>query len=185
MIEIKNKNGSKTKVELKKLDLSYIDKIMKLQEEVVEGLENKEVYYSSSKEEFEKIIKELGEIIGYVTLDNELISLGVYCKYGLDKENYGYDIDLKGDELLKVSHIESTIVKKEYRGNNLQKAMCLKLEEIGKNMKYIWLHEVSSMATASPYNPYSVNTFKSLGYEIVKDKIKYSGLRRYVFMKNI
>jgi len=43
MIEIKNKNGSKTKVELKKLDLSYIDKIMKLQEEVVEGLENKEV----------------------------------------------------------------------------------------------------------------------------------------------
>ena len=57
MIEIKNKNGSKTKVELKKLDLSYIDKIMKLQEEVVEGLENKEVYYSSSKEEFEKIIK--------------------------------------------------------------------------------------------------------------------------------
>ena len=58
MIEIKNKNGSKTKVELKKLDLSYIDKIMKLQEEVVEGLENKEVYYSSSKEEFEKIIKE-------------------------------------------------------------------------------------------------------------------------------
>ena len=59
MIEIKNKNGSKTKVELKKLDLSYIDKIMKLQEEVVEGLENKEVYYSSSKEEFEKIIKNL------------------------------------------------------------------------------------------------------------------------------
>ena len=36
MIEIKNKNGSKTKVELKKLDLSYIDKIMKLQEEVVD-----------------------------------------------------------------------------------------------------------------------------------------------------
>lgn len=180
MIEIKNKNGSKTKVELKKLDLSYIDKIMKLQEEVVEGLENKEVYYSSSKEEFEKIIKELGEIIGYVTLDNELISLGVYCKYGLDKENYGYDIDLKGDELLKVSHIESTIVKKEYRGNNLQKAMCLKLEEIGKNKG-----SKIMMATASPYNPYSVNTFKSLGYKIVKDKIKYSGLRRYVFMKNI
>ena len=58
--------------------------------------------------------------------------------------------------------------------------MCLKLEEIGKNKG-----SKIMMATASPYNPYSVNTFKSLGYEIVKDKIKYSGLRRYVFMKNI
>ena len=180
IIEIKNKKGSKIKVILKKLDLSYMDKIMKLQQEVVEGLENKEVYYSSTRKEFGKIIKELGEIIGYVTLEDELISLGVYCKFGFDKENYGYDIGLKGNELLKVGHIESTIVKEEYRGNNLQKAMCLKLEEIGKNKG-----SKIMMATASPYNPYSVNTFKNLGYEIVKDKIKYSGLRRYVFMKNI
>lgn len=180
IIEIKNKKGNKIKVVLKKLDLSYMEKIMNLQQEVVEGLENKEVYYSSTRKEFEKIIKEIGEIIGYVTLEDELISLGVYCNFGFDKENYGYDIGLKGNELLKVGHIESTIVKEEYRGNNLQKAMCLKLEEIGKNKG-----SKIMMATASPYNPYSVNTFKKLGYEIVKDKIKYSGLRRYVFMKNI
>ena len=40
-------------------------------------------------------------------------------------------------------------------------------------------------ATASPYNEFSVNTFKNLGYEIKKDKLKYGGLRRYVLAKRV
>ena len=106
--------------------------------------------------------------------------MGVYVKKGYDKSNYGYDIGLDNDDVLKVGQIESTVVKEEYRGNKLQKIICKELEKIAlKNGTKILC------ATASPYNEFSVNTFKSLGYEIKEDKLKYGGLRRYVLAKII
>ena len=112
--------------------------------------------------------------------DDEIIAMGVYAKKGYDKGNYGYDIELKGEELLNVGQIESTVVREEYRGNKLQRIICEELEKIAieNNTKIV-------CATASPYNEFSVNTFKSLGYEIKKDKIKYGGLRRYVLVKEL
>ena len=76
--------------------------------------------------------------------------------------------------------IESTVVKEEYRGNKLQKILIEKLEELAKadNIKYI-------CATAAPDNKYSSDNIKELGFEIVCEKEKYGGLRRYVFMKRI
>lgn len=106
--------------------------------------------------------------------------MGVYTKKGYNRSNYAYDIDLKGDDVLKVAQIESTIVKEEYRGNRLQKIICEELEKftLDDNVEIL-------CATASPYNEFSVNTFKNLGYEIKKDKLKYGGLRRYVLVKKL
>ncbi len=41
------------------------------------------------------------------------------------------------------------------------------------------------MGTAHPENVYSVNKFKKLGYEIVAEDLKYGGLPRYIFCKEI
>lgn len=180
-MNLKDKNGRNTIGEIIELNLSHIDKIMALQEEVVNALDNKDLYFPSEKKEFEDIIKHTGKIIGCINLDNnELIAIGVYCNYKFNEHNYGYDIGLKDEELLNVGQIESTIVKPLYRGNKLQYKMCEVLEKIGKenNTNII-------MATASPDNPYSVNTFKKLGYDIVKEKLKYGGLKRYILKKNI
>lgn len=35
------------------------------------------------------------------------------------------------------------------------------------------------------YNKFSLNIFKNFGYNIVVDKLKYGGLRRYVLMKEL
>ena len=43
----------------------------------------------------------------------KLIAMGVYLKNGYDKENYGYDLDLEGEILLKVAQIETTVVREE------------------------------------------------------------------------
>jgi len=79
-----------------------------------------------------------------------------------------------------VANFESTIVHPEYRGNSLQKIIIENLEELAKadNIKCIGV-------TAAPDNKYSVENIKKLGFEIVKEKIKYGGLKRYVFRKNI
>ena len=177
-VTLKSKDGNVIEAILKKLDKSYINSIMKFQDEIVEGLDNKELYFPSKEEEFLEFISEKGNIVGCVTEDDELIAMGVYCKLGYDDSNYGYDIGIKGEDLLKVGQIESTLVKENFRGNKLQRRICESLEEISKENG-----DLIISATASPYNPYSVNTFLDLGYEIAKDKIKYGGLRRYVLVK--
>ena len=179
-LRLKRKDEVEVKAELKELTISYLDKIMELQKIIIDGLENKELYADTEREEFEEYIKKNGKILGCVTEDDELIAMGVYAKKGYDKSNYGYDIGLDNEELLKVGQIESTVVKEEYRGNKLQKIICEELEKIAvkEDTKIL-------CATASPYNEFSVNTFKSLGYEIKKDKLKYGGLRRYVLAKRV
>lgn len=178
--EVKRRDGNMVKIIMKELDLSYIKKIMNLQENILSGIENKEIYAASTADEFEEIILSKGKIIGCVTEEDDLIAMGVYVENGYDDHNYGYDLEIQGEELLKVCQIESTVVDEDYRGNRLQKIICETIENIAKRreMKLI-------TATASPYNPFSVNTFISLGYEIKKDKLKYGGLRRYVLAKNI
>lgn len=178
---INKKNGLNTEVEIKVLDLSYIEKIMELQRIIYEELDNKDFYACSAEEEFINTINEKGKIIGCVSLkDDELIAIGVYIEYGYESHNYGYDLGIQGEELLKVGQLESTIVSKDYRGNKLQELMCEILENIGEEsgMKYI-------CATVAPDNIYSVNTFKKLNYKIMADKLKYGGLRRYVLLKKL
>ena len=179
IIDLKRKDGISIKAKLKILDKSYIEEIMKLQENVERLIENKELYVSSTKDEYVEYIENPGKVIGYFTLDsNELIALGVYRKLGYNKENYGYDLDMEGEKLLEVGQVEVTIVREDFRGNKLQKVLCEILEEIALEDK------ISIMtATVSPYNKYSLNTFESIGYKIGKDKFKYGGLRRYVLIK--
>lgn len=178
---LNKKTGINTEVEIKVLDLRYIDKIMELQLNMYEELDNKDFYSCSDKEEFIRTINEKGKIIGCTSLkDDELIAIGVYIEYGYEDHNYGYDVGIEGEALLKVGQLESMIVSKDYRGNKLQKLMCEILEEVGKDagMNYI-------CATAAPDNIYSVNTFKKLNYKIMADKFKYGGLRRYVLLKDL
>lgn len=180
-IVLNKKDGKSVQAELKILDLSYIDEIMKLQDDIYEGLENKEFYFCSTREEFQETIDEKGKILGCVSSeDNQLIALGVYIEYGFEAHNYGYDIDIQGDELLKVAQLESTLVSADYRGNKLQRTICTHLEEMGKEAGMKWI-----CATVEPNNKYSLNTFKELGYKIVVDKLKYGGLRRYVLSKEL
>lgn len=180
LLKLKRKDETMVYAQLIELNLSDIERIIELQEAVVNGLENKEIYVETEKEEFEEYLNGKGKIIGYLTNDNELIAMGVYANKGYDKENYAYDLDLCGEAVLKVGQIESTIVKDEYRGNKLQKLMCEELEKIAKRND-----DEILCATASPYNKFSVNTFINLGYEIKRDKLKYGGLRRYVLVKNL
>jgi len=177
---LNKKDKSIVQAQLKLLDISYIDKIMKLQEDVYTRLENKEFFACSDKKEFETAINEKGIVLGCVSLDEELIAIGAYIEYGHDEHNYGHDIKIQGEELFKVGQIESTMVLDAYRGNKLQKIICESLEEISKKAGMNCI-----CATVSPDNKYSLNTFEKLGYNIMEDKIKYGGLRRFVLMKKL
>ena len=175
---VKRKDGTTEEVQYKRLSVDYLDKIMELQGIIMNVLPDKQLYATSTKEEFKEYLEGKGEIIGCVTNDNRLIAMGVYAKLGFEKSNYGYDINLGENDLLKVGQIESTVVLPDYRGNKLQMKICTILEEIGRDKETPIM-----MATASPYNEFSLNTFLDLGYEVVKEKLKYGGLKRCILKK--
>lgn len=105
-LKVKRKDGEIIEIKLRELKLSDINKIIKLQELIINGLENKELYADSKREEFEEYINCNGKIIGCLTNEDELIAMGVYAKKGYDESNYAYDIGLNGEEVLKVAQIE-------------------------------------------------------------------------------
>ena len=51
-LKVKRKDGEIIEIKLRELKLSDINKIIKLQELIINGLENKELYADSKKEEF-------------------------------------------------------------------------------------------------------------------------------------
>ena len=174
----KAKNGEK--LILTKLNQKDIQDIMKLQDNVCHSIVNKEIYVSSSQEEFEKVIQNIGYILGYKTEAQRLVALGAYISYGYEAHNYGYDLEFTKEKLLTVGQIESIIVDPEYRGNGLQKKLCNALERIAREQGKSYI-----MATVSPMNPYSLNNFLALGYANKKEKLKYGGLRRYIVCKEL
>lgn len=179
-IKLKRKDGEVLKGKIKILDESYIDKIMMLQEEIMNGLTNKEWYSPSSREEFLIQITKIGKIVGCVLEDDRLAAIGAYVEWGYEDHNYGYDLDIKDKELLQVGQIEATIVHESFRGNGLQNKICTEVEKIAKINK----NKVIA-ATVHPDNIYSLRTFQKLGYEIKKEKLKYGGLRRLILKKII
>lgn len=180
ILKLKDKSGNMIKANYKELDVSYIEEIMELQDIIMEDLEDKQLYAPTDKEEFIEYFKKGAKVIGYLDEKDDLIAMAVYIKKGYEKGNYGYDLDLKDENLLNVGQVESTVVRSDYRGNGLQKILCEKVEDIARSEKVKLL-----TSTASPYNKYSVNTFINLGYKIKRDKIKYGGLRRYVLAKEL
>lgn len=181
ILEIKRKDEAILQGQFKLLEEKDIKDIMRLQKIVIDALEDKQLFAPSEEDEFLLYIKELGNVIGcYESESNELIAMGVYGKLGHRENNYGYDLEMAKEELLSVGQIESTVVSPEYRGNSLQKKICLELERISKNN-----NDKLLCATVSPYNKYSLKSFLDLGYEIKKDKLKYGGLRRYVVAKEL
>ena len=60
ILKITRKDGVEVEVELKELDLSYLDKIMDLQKIIIDGLENKELYADTEREVL-KALKNVSE----------------------------------------------------------------------------------------------------------------------------
>lgn len=179
-LQVKRKDTTVVQLTLKELTIKDIDQIMLLQDEIVNALKDKQLYVPSDREEIQRHFETGNVLLGYVTEEFELAALAIYVKRGDSPSNYGHDIGLKGEDLLKVGQVDTVLVKDDYRGNKLQYILCTLLEKVAieKNTPFL-------CATASPYNTFSVNNFLKLGYEIKKDKLKYGGLRRYVLMKTL
>ncbi|WP_244835395.1 GNAT family N-acetyltransferase [Clostridium sp. BJN0001] len=177
-IPLKTENGEIEDAYLIKLDNTYISDMVNLDKKIYADLNNKEYYFCSPKEEYETIINGAGLALGIIDSKNNLIAMGVYFEPGKREENYAFDIEEIKEKAELEGQIEATVVLKKYRGNKIQKKLCMYLEKesIKNNKKYL-------CATVHPDNKYSLNTFLSLGFKKKIEKNKYKGLRRTVLLK--
>ena len=98
---------------------------------------------------------------------------------GMESYNYGYDLELPEPELLRVVHMDTSAVHKDYRGLGLQRKMVQTAErELSQQGSKILL------CTVHPDNLFSLNNMIQQGYEIQKRMDKY-GSERFILRKNI
>ena len=98
---------------------------------------------------------------------------------GLASFNYGYDLDLSQEELLRVVHMDTSAVHSDYRGMGLQRKMVQTAEEELSGQGRTIL-----LCTVHPENRYSLNNMLQQGYTVQKRVKKYAS-ERFVLRKDI
>lgn len=156
-----------------------IPDILRMIHEIYSELPNKEWFSLDSDEEVTSYMMTGG--FGLKAMcDGRLAGVFIARAKNLGNENLGYDLKFDEEQRKQSAHMEIAMVRKEYRGQGLQRKMMEESEQILKEQGYHYL-----LGTAHPDNVASVNTFLKLQYEQVMTKEKYGGMKRSIFCKEI
>lgn len=158
-----------------------------LQKYVYDQLPNKQVLYMDSYEEMLEDIKLGAKIIGVFNKAGELIAYRYIGFPGWSEKNLGNDIKMPGKELIKVAHLETTVVHPDYRGNSLQSLTLQQAIPMVKEFGYKHL-----LCTVSPSNPFSLFNVMKNGLKIKALKKKYGsekdrkdGMWRFILHRDL
>lgn len=152
---------------------------LRIQREVAEALEDKDVLSALSAEELLFIMRGGGILIG-VFIEDVLVALRATLVPEIDAEHLGYDIGLETSDLKTVLYQEVSCVSLDYRGHGLQKLMAKVLMEQVEASDYTYV-----CATVAPFNIPSLKDKFSQEMEVKALKKKYGGKLRYVFAKDL
>ena len=166
-------------IEVRPLDFAEMDDILALQQEVINGLMSASSLQPLSKEEFFNILNGKGIMIG-AYFEEQLIAIRAMLEPELDEEHLGKDAGLPEHEWAHVIYSEVTIVRPDFRGNNLQVLLgkIIMKEVDQKRFRYI-------CATVAPFNIPSLADKFEHGLQIIALKEKYDNLLRYILVKDL
>lgn len=167
------------KITIQKARREDIPAILELIKEVYSEIQDKTWFALDEDEQFISNLERTGFGLTAI-VDGRLVGIFIAKCTELGEENLGHYLHLQAEELELVAHMDVAMVRKEYRGLGLQRLLMEKAEEILDDNGYRYL-----MGTAHPNNIYSINNFEKLGYRKVAEDLKYGGLPRCVFCKEI
>ncbi len=163
---------------VRELSTRDIDKILDLQNIVIEMLENHNFLQPLSREEVEGTLH--NRLMVGLFVEEQLVAFRTLQIPVMDENHLGLDIGLVKEELHKVVYQEITIVHPNFRGYGLQKKLGHIVMELLVELPYSIV-----CATVAPFNIPSLKDKLSQGMKIGALKPKYQNMLRYVFYKNL
>ena len=151
--------------------------VLELQDRTIRSLNDDSILRRNTPEMLAQSLSSRNIALG-VFVDDELIAIGI----AVDPIPPETDLrsNLQKHSVDKAMDLKLCIVKEEYRGNGLQRALIWVLEKLAYQRGFT--HYCTSV---SPNNPYSYNNVLAMGYEYDHQEELYGGLLRNVYVKEL
>lgn len=159
----------------KKCSIKDLDSIMELQKKICDGMDDSDWFVATSREENMFFLTAPNTIYGI--FDNEkLVAYGSLGFPGKKVDNLGRDLDWPEEKVLRCATLDTIVVDSDYRGLGLQRKLINLCVEHARQTK----PDCIVLTTICPDNIYSLRNALAEGFEILKRKIKYTGVDRYI-----
>lgn len=172
-------NDVKATYDVKFLSERYLPQILRLQDIIVKNLADRAVYHAATPEMVRSQLAIDKSVIGLFK-NEQLLGFNIFELPGLNTENFGEDIGLNQEELVKVVEFGPVGVHPKYRNKGLLGMIIEKHLEVVKEKGYE--HVCLSIA---PTNFPSLKRTLSYGFVIKQVKQKFGNLLRYILHLNI
>lgn len=170
--------------EMKYLNESHIEEILRLQDKVAHSLKNKELFVSDSRDFILNNVLKTGSGIAIgIFVDKKLIAYRTAAFPGKSDWNLGRELGIEEAELDKVVHLEATAVHPDYRGNRLQARMLTHTISYIEKLGYSYI-----LSTVSPFNYPSLKNVISSELSIYALNLRggiYESKLRYLLLRNL
>ena len=157
----------------------YLDQVLEMQDRIMNTLPNPDVYAPFTEEE---TVDQLWNDLCYVAFAENGDIAGFSVLIPNDREdqsnNYGHYFDYDDEHLARTASMDFTMVAPEYRGYGLQRVF----NKI-RHGDAIKMGATEAITSISPSNPYSLNNFFVLQYEVADRRKLYGGKDRYLLRK--
>lgn len=175
--ELINGKGEPKLVEFRHADESDIDDVVKLQNTIVDALPDKDVYATSTRDEYLTQLKE--DVCFVAVCDGEMAGFSVLVPNDPDNErNYGKYLNYDREQKAKTASFDLTMVSPRFRGYGIQRIFN-KL----RTGEAVRMGAKEGLTSISPDNPYSYRNFLVLNFEIIEEREMYGGKKRYLLRK--
>lgn len=175
--ELMNGQGEPKMVSFRRAVPEDIDAVMKLQDEIMEALPDKDLYAPFTREETAVQLEE--DICFIAEVEGELAGFSVLVPNDADNpRNYGKLFNYDREQLAGTASFDLTMVAPKFRGLGIQRDFNKLRTGVALSMG-----AKEGLTTISPDNPYSYRNFLVLNFDIVDERELYGGKRRYILRK--
>lgn len=177
--ELINGHGEPRIFTVREAGPSDLDAVMELQTEIMDALEDKDMYQPYTREE------QLGVLTNECGFIAECEGSGSIAGYSVlllptSRDNYGHYFDYDEKQLAHTASLDLTMVAPQFRGYGLQRIF--NKIRIGRGLS---AGATEFLTSISPDNPHSYRNFLVLDFVIVEKRKMYGGKDRYLLRKVI
>lgn len=163
---------------IRKGSLADAETFIAFLKEVRAGMEHKDWLYMDPTEEIQHMIMDGSHEFWMAYDDGTLAAVFSVVHPGLSEMNYGYDLELTREELLRVVNMDTIAVHPKYRGRGLR----FSLMQHAENDVCSYEDKIL-LCTVHPDNQFSLKNILGLGYTIQRKLEKYNSVR-YILRKD-